>query len=150
MCRRKRGQWWEIFASQRGHLGVGRKFLPTQKESVKYFWSTQKYGLNYRQVLLSSLPSPSWKPRVEQSELCSLAVNPGFAITGVLISQGLSLILAVDMKIGPITWVAHQHHLELNSWPRTMNAGRFSQPLGLCKCFLWLWARFSHPTLLLC
>ena len=55
--RRKRNQWWEIFASQRGNLGVCvRKEIPSYTEGIclcrrrtlKLLDSREKYGLNCR------------------------------------------------------------------------------------------------------
>ena len=54
---------------------------------------------------------------MEENGSYNLAVNPGFAFTGMLISQGLSfLICTVGMKkIGPIPRAAHEYYMGLNS-----------------------------------
>lgn len=120
-----------------------------RRRTLKLLDAREKYGLNDRWVSLSSLRVPHGSPGWSR-----------MSCTTWLWTLTLPWRVHVDFS-GP-------HFPHLHSWygdwaypmpsspaplgirPRTVNVGRSSQPLGLFRCILWLWAHSFHPTLLLC
>lgn len=72
---------------------------------------------------------------MEQSDSYNLAVNPGFAFTGMLVSQGLSFLICTvgPKKIGPIPWEAHEYYMGLNLVTQDHERWRDLKPLWLVR-----------------